>query len=425
MTFSTIEPTEFQCRQALEALRNGVPNREAVDILGCNQPEMESKFDDLLLKAIDSDDPPENVLGMLVSGDFGSGKSHLLSYFEHRALEEGFACSRVAISKETPLYKLDRVFASAIQHARLGGRTGRLMEEIGDKLNARNQSYDRFSRWVNSDESNLHPYFPATLMIHERSRDLDLASDVESFWSGELIRAARVREGLRIISQQRSFPNLRAPRTADLPPQRLRFATELIKGAGYKGWVVLLDEIELVGSYSLLQRANSYAELARWLGKTSDESYSGLVVVGAWTQGFEADVLGDLGKNDRNVAPSRLRERNQTALAAKAQAGIRALERETVPLRSLSEEDVEKTIEKLRSIHGKAYNWDAPEPTSELGGATYQNTIRYKVRACINEWDLRRLYPDLQPEIEGQAFEHRYEELPELEQEVRDDESDS
>ena len=292
------QPTEFQCRQALEALRNGVPNREAVGILGCSQPDMEDRFEDLLLQAIDTDSPPATSLGMLVSGDFGSGKSHLLSHFEHRALEEGFACSRVAVSKETPLYNLNQVFISAIKHARLGGRTGQLMEEIGDKLNARNENYDQFSRWVNSADSGLHPYFPATLLIYERSQDLDLNSDIESFWAGEPIRAARVTEGLRTISQQRSFPNMRAPRRADLPPHHLRFATELIKGAGYKGWVVLIDEIELVGSYSLLQRANSYAELARWLGRAADEAYPGLIVVGAWTQ----------GAGNRSFAPAQRRE---------------------------------------------------------------------------------------------------------------------
>ena len=148
MLWGTKEPTEFQCRQALEALRNGVPNREAVEILGCNQPEVESRFDDLLLKAIDTDNPPEGALSLLVSGDFGTGKSHLLSYLENRALSEGFACSRVAISKETPLYNLKQVFISTIQHARLGGRTGQLMEEIGDRVNRRgSEDYDRFARW--------------------------------------------------------------------------------------------------------------------------------------------------------------------------------------------------------------------------------------------------------------------------------------
>lgn len=424
MVFNAREDDQFKCRQAMEALRNGVPNREAVEILGCNQPNVESRFDEMLQKAGDPVTPPESTLGMVVTGDFGSGKSHLLSYFEHRALDQGFVCSRVAISKETPLYNLDKVFISAIQHARLSGRTGQLMEEIGDKLNDRSSwDYSRFSHWVNSDDSGLHAYFPATLKIHEDANDLDLCSEVESFWAGEPIRAARVREGLRITGQQRSFAPFTAPRASDLPPQRLRFATELIKGAGYKGWVVLLDELEMVGSYSLLQRARSYSELARWLGKTPDEQYPGLVVVGTVTQGFEADVLGRFGKNDTSLAANRLRERNEPNQAARAEAGIRLLERETEPLRPISEEDFRTTLEKLSIIYTEAYNWNTPDVELGSGGSTYQNTIRYKVRACINEWDLLRLFPGAKPETEGTQFTQRYDELPELEQEVKDDES--
>ncbi len=118
-------------RLALEALRNGVPNRDAVRLLGCNQPQAEAKCAELLAKANDSANPPGNALGMLVSGDFGAGKSHLLTYLEHQALSQGFVCSRVAISKETPLYDLAKVFKSAVESGRMPKRNGRLMEEIG------------------------------------------------------------------------------------------------------------------------------------------------------------------------------------------------------------------------------------------------------------------------------------------------------
>ena len=53
-----------------------MPNSEAVKILGCNQPKAESKFEEMLTKATDRDNSPPSALGMLVSGDFGSGKSH-------------------------------------------------------------------------------------------------------------------------------------------------------------------------------------------------------------------------------------------------------------------------------------------------------------------------------------------------------------
>lgn len=423
MNTSTDKKDPLVCRRALEGLRNGVPNEAAVRLLGCNQPKAESRFQELLSQAMDPDNPPSNSLGMLVDGEFGSGKSHLLAYLEHQALSQGFVCSKVCISKETPLYNLDKVFKSAIEHGRMPDGTGQLMGEIGLRLENSPESYVRFFRWANSEENGLHRIFPATLMVHERSNDFDLISDIRSFWSGERIKVATVRDGLRQVGQLHNYA-FKAPRAKELPSQRLRFATELIKGAGYKGWVILLDELELVGSYTLPQRAKSYAELACWLGKVEEEKYSGLVVVGTVTTDFAAAVLGDDGKQDRQNASRPFRLRGEEAAAARAETGVRILERETTQLAFPTDEDVNATVEKLRGIYSTAYGWDAPPIEKKAGGVGFQGRMRYKVRASINEWDLLRLYPDSHPETEGKEFRSSYEEIPELEQESKDENSE-
>ena len=123
-------------------LRNGVPNRAAVKILGCNQPKAERRFEEMLRDAADGDNPPRNALGMLVSGDFGTGKSHLLTHLEHRALSEGFVCSTVAISKETPLY--DSGQGVQVRHGQrqdAGPYSGRLIEELGQSLRPDSEEY--------------------------------------------------------------------------------------------------------------------------------------------------------------------------------------------------------------------------------------------------------------------------------------------
>ena len=409
----------LSCRRALEGLRNGVPNEAAVKILGCHQPKTESLFQTLLSRAAKLDRPPSGALGMLVAGDFGTGKSHLLSYLEHQALSQGFVCSKLTISKETPFYNLEKVFKSAADHGRIPDRTGQFMGELGLKLKSSSGAYARFSRWAHSEQSGLHRIFPASLMVHERANDFELISNVISFWSGERVRVSTVKDGLRQIGKLPDY-SFKAPKVKDLPPQRLRFATELIKGAGYNGWVVLLDELELVGSYTLPQRAKSYAELARWLGKVEDESCPGLVVVGTVTSDFTAAVLDDAGKQDRHKAVQWLRSHGQDAIAARAETGMRILERETTPLTSPTDEDVNAIIEKLRDIYSVAYGWDAPRREGKTGGVGFQGRMRYKVRAAINEWDLLRLYPNASPETEGTEFSARYEEVPELEQETKD-----
>ena len=409
------------CQRALEALRNGVPNRDAVRILGCNQPRAEQRFEDMLNKAGDRDNPPTKSLGMLVSGDFGSGKSHLLTHLEHQALSRGFVCSTVAISKETPLYDLGKVFKSAVDNGRMPDRSGRLIDELGQALKPDAQGYADFFLWANDTASNgLSQMFPASLLVHERSNDLELNSEIENFWAGDRLLISKVKGGLRSIGQLASF-SFRAPKAAELPPQRLRFLIKLIEAAGYKGWVVLLDEIELVAQYTQLQRGRSYAELSRWLGQAAGESYPGLVVVGTVTDDFASVIISpDGAKKDRDYVGPKLSAR-YGHMVPLAETGMRLLERECTPLNQPTDGDVRETMEKLRQLYGAAYGWDAPPLQSEGPVAGYQNRMRYKVRASINEWDLQRLYPGYRPETEGEEFRHTYEEDVDLERDSKDD----
>ncbi len=391
-------------------------------ILGCNQPQAESHFADLLTRVTDAN-PPAEALGMLVSGDFGAGKSHLLTHLEHQALSRGFVCSKVAISKETPLYDLGKVFKSAVENGRIPGHSGRLIEELGQSFKPDSQAYAAFFEWANKAAHNglLSQVFPASLIVYERSRDLGLNDEIEAFWAGDRIKVSRVKDGLREIGQLQNY-SFRAPKAVELPPQRLRFVTELIRGTGFKGWVILLDEIELIGSYSLLQRGRSYAELARWMGKAINEPYPALVTVGTVTDDFASAVISpDGAKKDRDYIGPKLAASKHKDIAARAETGIRLLERKCTPLTSPTETDVRETVERLRKIYSTAYDWNAPALQGETGGAGYQNRMRYKVRASINEWDLLRLYPGSSPEIVGTEFHPGYEENADLERESGDD----
>ncbi len=380
----------------------------------------------MLANTADRGQASDSAQGMLVSGDFGSGKSHLLTHLEDQALSRGFVCSKVVISKETPLYDLGKVFKSATDNGRMPDRSGRLMEELGQALKPDSPNYADFFRWANDTKSNgISQMFPASLLVHERSNDLELNSEIEDFWAGDRILISRVKDGLRQIGQAKSY-SFRAPKAADLPPQRLRFAVELIRAAGYKGWVVMLDEIELVGSYSLLQRGRSYAELTRWMGHAAGETYLGLVVVGTITGDFATEIISpDGNKKDRDyVGPRLANNERYKHIEPRADTGMRLLERECLPLSEPTDADVKEAMKNLRRIYTAAYGWKAPGVDVKAGGAGYQNRMRYKVRAAINEWDLLRLYPDYSPETEGDEFRHTYEENVDLERESKDDDTE-
>src|SRR4051812_27791547 len=139
-------------RRAIEAVRSGVPNRDAVRALGCHQPEAERRFKDQLGAVSDSFREGKQAPGFLIEGRFGTGKSHLLEYLQHLALDAHFVCSRVVISKETPLYDPHKVFLSAMETAIAPGLEGSVVQEIAHRLNTKSEAHAKLYRWANSPE---------------------------------------------------------------------------------------------------------------------------------------------------------------------------------------------------------------------------------------------------------------------------------
>ena len=176
---------QIQHRRAIEALRSGVPNRDAVLALGCTQPEIEKMFRQQLQDAKQGVVDGSMTHGMLVAGDFGTGKSHLLEYLQHLALEQNFICSKVVISKETPLYDPVKLYRAAAEVAVVPERRGAALTEIVTKLNFNSQAYADLYQWVNRAEVDLNSRFAATLFLFERMpNDPELSNRIIRFWSG-------------------------------------------------------------------------------------------------------------------------------------------------------------------------------------------------------------------------------------------------
>ncbi len=409
-------------RRAIEALRNGVPNRDAVRALGCNQPDVEARFREQLAAVESATEGEDQVRGLLVAGGFGSGKSHLLEYLEDLALTQNFVVSRVVISKETPLYDPAKVFRAAVESANVPGRTGMAIPEIALRLRQDSRPYAELYKWANHPESSVAAIFPATLMLHERlNNDPELAEQIRNFWAGDPLPISRVREGLRQIGEAAAF-SLKSVKARDLTEQRFAFVSRLIQGAGYRGWILLIDEVELVGRYSLAQRGKSYAELARWLGRVEGLQLPGMTTVAAVTDDFALAVLQQ--KGDRDYVGAKLRDRGTDefrTLAARAEAGIRIIERESVTLRPPTKETLLETYERLKGIHARAYAWDPPAVGS--ADLATSRAMRSHVRRWINEWDLKRLFPGATVDTEEQELRPTYEEdlaLEELPSETSD-----
>jgi hypothetical protein len=408
-----IEIDPIHARRAIEALRAGVPNRDAVRLLSTQQPQVEARFRRQLGVLAEEATAGRPTPGLLVAGDFGAGKSHLLEHLEHIALEERLVCSRVVISKETPLYEPRRVFRAAVETLMVPGKRGSALAEIASSLDPDSPEYAALTHWVSRPDVGLTSRFAATLFLYHQVKDPEIRDHVVSFWGGDPLNVSQMRSWLRDLGERATY-RLESVPIRELAFQRLLFLARLILAAGYGGWVVLFDEVELIGRYSFKQRARSYAELARWAAKLKSTGIPAVAATFAITTDFDAAVLQD--RNDLEVIPGKLRASGAEAdlkLASQAEQGMRMIAREPVRLRGPDRAMLERTREEVRALHARAFAWDPPD--LEFGEQLSTTRIRQYVRRWINEWDLLRLYPDYAPHTVMAELPVDYSVRPELE----------
>jgi len=407
------ETNHIQHRRAIEALRSGVPNGDAVRALGSAQPRLEERFRRQLKLAEEGFAAGRQIPGLLISGDFGAGKSHTLEYMRYLALEENFVCSKIVISKETPLHDPTKLYRAAVQSATVPGRRGSALAEVVEDFGQRSEGYPHLLASLKSREQGLGAIFPASLFVFAETLDPEIRNRIVSFWAGDPLKLGELRSWLRAYGETATY-DLETISARELSLQRFKFAPRLMVAAGYSGWVLLIDEIELIGRYSFRQRARSYAELARWMGRMEGESFPGLTTVLAITADFARAVLEE--RNDAEAVPGRLRARgldSDTILAGQAERGMRLISRDAVRLQPPDKQAIERTRELVRDIHAQAYHWNPPPLGEEQRLTT--TSMRQYVRSWINEWDLRRLDPRSPVHMLISDITIEYRESPDLE----------
>jgi hypothetical protein len=375
--------SSIEARRAIESLRSGVPSADVVRVIGCGQPEFEHRFEQMLSKSsLDG--------GMLVRAGYGEGKSHFLTCLERKALDAGYAASRVVISKEVPLSDPVKLLAAAAEDLRVGVDVGRGLDQLYDRLLRAldTPGFSRFREDLERDEA-FDSRFPATVVLWDESRDPELRDRILRFWAGDRLIVGEIRRPLRELGLAAGYP-LAPIKARDLALQKQSFIPRLLGAAGLEGWVLLLDEVELIGQYSRLQRARAYGELARLLTQVP-----GVITVAAISSDFSQAVLDDKGDRDGMRAFLEVR---YPELIEGAEAGMVMIDQAEL-FDPPDEERRRRAYVEVGRLYRQAYDWSPPDiPWPDSVGET---TMRTYVRAWITTWDLRRLHPDTHPEEAG------------------------
>jgi hypothetical protein len=392
--------------RALESLRTGVPNSTAVRLLGCSQPRVSNAFEACLGRAarIGNEEPKSD--GLLIKGGFGVGKSHTLSYLADAAAERGFVVSTISINKETPLSDPEKLFYALANSAELPDRSGAGLFEAGQRLAAESEGFKELERWARSCDE-LDGRFVASLQLFRLGRrNYEMKDQILRFWCGDPLGVSYVRSRLRELGIP-SRGSLRTTYAREMGFQRARFASRLLRAAGYAGWVWLIDEVELVGSYSMLQRMRSYCQIGLMLSDKTELDCPGVVPVLAITDDFDSAVIR--GKQDSFTMPNYFRERcqwNKENRDCPPQLGISVIQSSALLLHSLRDADADALHSKLRDLYGAAYNW-LPSADNSYP-FTSSTTVRQRIKHWITAWDIQRLVSSVEVDLEVEPLEYNY-----------------
>jgi len=372
----------MHARGVVEALRSGVPSREAASTMGSAQQPILDRFKQALAQrsAGEAADP------VVFEGSFGEGKSHLLNILSFLAQEQGWAASYIVIGAGTPFGKPGVVLRELTTQATVRGHNGRALRELGHLFRpGESDLWRECVAWA--AQADVEDRFRALLRLYEGYRDdaefcVRLLEDIQ----GAPLLKTEIRKRLRELGEGAGFDMGGSQRADQLAHPRALVFARLLRAMGCEGLVVLVDEVERLGTFSRRQRCAAYGEIA-WWWDAAQRADSYILPVFAYHTGFGESVL------EKDLAPYG----PTPVLGQSVEAwvrGARLLRSNSYRLDSLTDQQYGEIYYRIRDVYQRAYGATVGNPPSRR-----EQTIRQAIRYWITWWDLGRYYPDYQPQI--------------------------
>jgi hypothetical protein len=377
----------------IESLRAGVPTRATTREL----PDLRQKMTERIrldLQGFDGD-LPVITKGRLVWGQYGQGKTHALTTIEHIALDLGFAVSMVSLSREVSCHNLFQFYGRVAPRLRLPDSSAFGLRWAMDK---KNQAALPESPILDPNRYS-HP-LPAVVF-----EDYYYTTDEEQdLLYGDLLGVRMPQTRLKQIhnsSRQEKMPKFATNfRLQEHATAYFGLLADAIRWCGYRGWVILIDEVELLGRLGPVARLQAYCNL-NWLLNWSATMPYPIYTVGAAATRLQDDIWYGRAKNDRTIMP-RLAE-SRLGLEAKSAMETffeRAIDEESPVVEPATEEGLACLLEKVVQLHAQAYQWSPELNVSSLICQLGSQTVRTYIRAVLETLDMQFVY---QEEVAPQA----------------------
>ena len=313
---------------------------------------------------------------MIISGKYGEGKTHLLNTVFNLAHSNNMVVSYLSLSKETPMDKLYLVYQKVIQNTYLPKRRQpgfmHELEKISANSPVANEMLLYAAKELETDK--LYYLFRSYLNTEDSDEKFLLQADLE----GDFIANAPLKKIYRRIFSQPAKYNVNFSKTKHCRDY-FSFMSRLFTLMGYHGWVILIDETELMGRLGKKARLNAYRNMADFLlpERCTENTFSMFALSASYVE----DVIE--GKHEYE---------NLEAIYPEAQEPAKTVLNLLVgapQLLPLTKDEINEVLCKIQDFHGRAYGWTPNLSVSSLAEATQSGgyLLRTKIRAAIEFLD--------------------------------------
>ena len=220
----------------------------------------------------------------------------------------------------------------------------------------------------------LYYLFRSYLNTEDSDEKFLLQADLE----GDFIANAPLKKIYRRIFNQPVKYNTNFTKTRHCSDY-FAFMSHLFTQMGYQGWVILIDETELMGRLGKKARLNAYRNMAHFL--LPERCFESTFTMFALSASYNEDVIE--GKHEyENLAAIYPEEQEP----AKTVLNLLSTAPQLLPL---TKAEINEILCKIQDFHGKAYEWTPDISVDSLAEATQYGgyLLRTKIRAAIEFLD--------------------------------------
>ncbi|RLC36067.1 hypothetical protein DRH29_05290 [candidate division Kazan bacterium] len=381
----------------VEALRSGVPTRATTHELPDLRPELTKVFRQDLESFAEGHLPS----GRLVWGKYGQGKSHFLTTLEHIALDMNFAVSYITLSREVSCHNLFHFYRRVApivrtKNSQLPGIYKELSRKKAAELTA-----------TPIQEQERYPHRLPAIVVESmlRAGGSDYFDDLYNNLVGERLSISDIRR----IATEAGIRDL----MRDLPPFRqsnidayFGVFADVIRFCGFNGWVILIDEVELIARLGRISRLKAYLNL-NWL-----LNYNGGLSYPIYSVGVAATSLQEIWATafrrrepDRESMPELAEERHGTDARRRIEEFFTESLSDRCPtITGVGRDDLDELLSRIVELHGVAYNWHPPtfdNVKPSLQQLSVDDPVRTYIRGTLEVLDGMKVYgeaPEVKPE---------------------------